>query len=406
MVNKTQSLAALLLAAAYFSSTVSSAGFPPLTEAQSLSAEAHYQQYCALCHGEDRQGNVNDHAPSLRSKSLMTSGLYEMIYTTAYGRFGTPMAAYIDEMGGPMTKPEIIYLARWLQSFVDVEPYTTVFDAVVGDAEVGKELYAEHCASCHGVNGEGGTGTALGNQAMLSLATDNFLRYAIEHGREGTDMVAFGEILSDDEIDAVTAFLRSRASGWTVEKPVLRPPPRPGDYVLNPDSPTAEFSLKDDLYVLSADLLKALQNNKRIVLLDTRSMSQWQVYNIEGSVPIPYYSDIRHLDEFVKDLPDDGTMIVTYCACPRSAAELVNTKLRDLGITNTAVLWEGVRGWVSLGYPVVRGQMAGAVTMQAVGDEADDSQYGVIGRSTNPSTAPTSSQSAQPHQPPNSPARD
>jgi len=336
----------------------------------------------------------------------MTSGLYEMIYTTAYGRYGTPMAAYIDEMGGPMTKPEIINLARWLQSFVDVEPYSTVFDAVVGDAEVGKGLYAEHCASCHGVNGEGGTGTALGNQAMLSLATDKFLRYAIEHGREGTDMVAFGEILSDDEIDAVTAFLRSRASGWTVEKPVLRPPPEPGEYVLNPDSPTAEFSLKDDLYVMSADLLEALQNNSRIVLLDTRSMSRWQVYNIEGSVPIPYYTDIRDLDGFVKDLPDDGTMIVTYCACPRAAAELVNTKLRELGVTNTAVLWEGVRGWVALGYPVVRGQMAGAVTMPAVGEEANDSQYSVAGRPTNPPTAPPPSQPPQPHPQPNNQAHD
>lgn len=55
------------------------------------------------------------------------------------------------------------------------------------------------------------------------------------------------------------------------------------------------------------------------------------------------------------DLPTDGTWIVLYCECPRAAAESVNKRLRDRGFTNTAVLWEGIGRWVSLGYPVSRG---------------------------------------------------
>lgn len=347
------------LAVLVLSDLVYSAEPPPLSEEQSAAAAANYQQYCALCHGENRQGHVNDHAPSLRSQSLMTSGMYEMVNATAYGRFGTPMAAYVDEMGGPMTRREIVDLVRWLRSHVAVDSYKTTDEPVTGDPDLGKAVYAEHCASCHGENGEGGTGTALGNQAMLSLTTDRFIRYAIEHGRDGTEMAAFGEVLSDEQIDGVTAFLRSRATGWEIEQPVLRSPPEAGDYVLNPGSPKAEFDLKDDLYVMSTDLLEALQNGERIVLLDTRTVSQWQIYNIEGSVPIPYYTDYGELDSFLKDLPDDGTMILTYCACPRAAAERVNAMIRELGFTNTAVLWEGIRGWVSLGYPVHRGKTRG-----------------------------------------------
>ncbi len=367
MIDKNRYRIVSVLAALAVSAPALSAQPPQLSEEQSAAAAANYQQYCALCHGEDRQGHVNDHAPSLRSTSLMTSGMREIYFTTSYGRFGTPMAAYLDEMGGPMTKYEIRDLTLWLQSHVATEPYTPSYDAVDGDIDVGKKIYAEQCASCHGQNGEGGTGTALGNQAMLSLTTDNFLRYAIEHGRDGTEMAAFGETLSDEEIDGVTAFLRSRATGWTVEKPVLRSPPPAGDYVLNPDSPKAEFNLKDDLYVMSADLLEALQARKRIVLLDTRSPAQWQVYNIEGSVPIPYYTEYSELDTFLQDLPDDGTMIVTYCACPRAAAERVNTMIRELGFTNTAVLWEGIRGWVSFGYPVYQGQTTAEVQPAATG---------------------------------------
>jgi hypothetical protein len=33
-------------------------------------------------------------------------------------------------------------------------------------------------------------------------------------------------------------------------------------------------------------------------------------------------------------------------------------KLREGGVQNTAVLWEGIQGWVSLGYPVVPGNAA------------------------------------------------
>ena len=334
-----------------------------LTEEQTTAAAANYQQYCALCHGKDREGYANDHAPSLRSKSLMTSGSSEMIYATAYGRLGTPMAGYLDDIGGPMTLREVVYLIRWLQSQVDTESYARTFDAIVGDVEVGKRVYAEDCASCHGENGEGGTGTALGNSAMLSLSSDAFLKYAIVNGRDGTKMPAFGEVLLEEEINGVTAFLRSRSTGWTVEKPVIRKPPQVGDYILNPESPPAEFELKDDVYVMSADLLKAMQEKRRMVLLDTRAMSQWQMVNLEGSVPLPYYTQYEGIEALAKELPDDDTIIVTYCECPRAAAEHVNAKLREQGLSNTAVLWEGIRGWVALGYPVFRGETNGMADM-------------------------------------------
>ena len=90
-----------------------------------------------------------------------------------------------------------------------------------------------------------------------------------------------------------------------------------------------------------------------MIVLDTRVMSMWQIAHIEGSVPIPYYYE--GFDGLAKELPEDGIWIVSYCECPRSAAESVTRKLRDRGISNTAVLWEGIRGWIALGYPVTSG---------------------------------------------------
>jgi cbb3-type cytochrome c oxidase subunit III len=329
--------------------------FPELTEAETKQANAMYQQYCSLCHGAERQGHVNDGAPSLRTESLIAAGFPEhLLYAIAYGRRGTPMAAFLDEVGGPLTEDEILLLVRWLQEQSGFFPFDLPLDPVEGDVALGSEIYARDCAECHGANGEGGKGTALGNPAMLALTTDEFLKFTIQHGREGTEMQAFGEKLQPEEINAVTAFLRSKAGGWSVERPVYVAPPTPDRYVLNPDSPDPEWTLKDGRYVMSADLYQALQDKRKLMLLDTRVSSMWQMAHIEGAVSIPFYYD--QFDALVPDLPTDGTWIVSYCECPRAAAESVERKLRARGFNNTAVLWEGIQGWISLGYPVSMGQ--------------------------------------------------
>jgi mono/diheme cytochrome c family protein/rhodanese-related sulfurtransferase len=329
---------------------------PPMSEKEAMAAAADYQNYCALCHGQDRQGYANDDAPSLRSESLFISGYpNHIMLTVSYGRRGTPMGAYAQEAGGPLDQRSLRRLVTWLGDQVDVEPDEQFPSVVEGDIALGEHVFAQECAVCHGDNGGGEIAPAIGNPAMLSVTTDNFIRYAIENGRDGSDMPAFGEILEPEEINAVTAFLRSKAGGWNTEAPILRAPPGRDQWVLNPEAAAPGFELKDELYVKAADLNQALQENRRLVLLDPRVTSMWQMAHIEGSVPIPYYFD--DFENLARDLPSDGTWIVTYCECPRAAAESVDRKLRAQGLKNTAVLWEGIQGWVSLGYPVAVGQV-------------------------------------------------
>jgi mono/diheme cytochrome c family protein/rhodanese-related sulfurtransferase len=332
---------------------------PEQTEEEAKAAAANYRKYCSLCHGADRQGYVNNRAPSLRSRQLLSTGFpMHMAATTAYGRRGTPMGGYLDEIGGPMTMDEIGGIMLWLRAREEVELVDLPRDLVSGDVAAGEKVYARECATCHGAYGEGGIGTALGNPGMLSMTTDPFLRYAIEHGRDGTEMPAFGDVLSEEEMDAVTAFLRSRAAGWSLENTVLRAPPTADEYVLNPDSPAPAFELMGGLYVRAGDLLTALESKRRMVLLDTRVMSLWQMAHIEGAVPLPYHYDYNDLGSLAEDIPADGTWIVLYCESPRAVAESVRQRLLKRGFENTAVLWEGLGGWTSLGYPVIRGEIA------------------------------------------------
>jgi cytochrome c oxidase cbb3-type subunit III len=328
---------------------------PPraLTPEQEQVASANYQKYCTLCHGKDREGHANDHAPSLKAKSLFESGVpHSILRPISYGRQGTAMGGYLDDVGGPMTEDEVWDLTYWLFWQSGAERVKLTEHAVEGDVQRGEVVYQQNCATCHGKNGEGVTAPALGNQSALAHNKDEFIRYAIEMGREGSDMVSFADKLSEADINNVTAFIRSKASGWTMEKTILHALPGPDEYVLNPENDDPEFTLADDMYVSSKDLFQALQDKKKMILLDTRVVSVWQRAHIEGAIPFPYYSE---LDEKIKDLPKD-VQIVGYCSCPRAATEYVVKQLRELGYGKTAVLYEGIFGWMNLGYPVMRAE--------------------------------------------------
>ena len=322
-----------------------------LTPEQSARAAANYKKYCVQCHGDDRQGHVNDHAPSLRAKSLLESGVpHAILRPLSYGRQGTAMGGYLDEVGGPMTLDETWDLTYWLYEQSGVKRVAMSLDPVHGDIAKGAQLYRQECARCHGAEGEGVSAPALGNPSALAHNSDEFIRYAIRNGRDGSEMAAYQDKLAAEDIDNVTAFLRSRASGWTDERPVLQALPTPDKYVVNPTGEDPQFTLDQGVYVSSAQLFRALQEKKRLVVFDTRVTSVWQVAHIEGSFPLPYYADFTKVTAL---LPKD-VMIVGYCSCPRATAEIVIGELKKHGYTKVAVLYEGIFGWMKLGYPVTR----------------------------------------------------
>jgi cytochrome c oxidase cbb3-type subunit 3 len=193
-----------------------------LTKEQSVTAAANYKKYCVMCHGENREGHAADHAPSLRAKSLFESGVpHAILRPLSYGRQGTAMGGYLDEIGGPMTLDETWDLTYWLFEQSRVKRVPLTLDAVHGDVVRRAEIYDKQCSRCHGKEGERVTAPALGNPSALAHNSDAVIRYAIQNGRDGSEMISFKKQLSPADIDNVTAYLRSRASGWTDEKPVL-----------------------------------------------------------------------------------------------------------------------------------------------------------------------------------------
>jgi mono/diheme cytochrome c family protein/rhodanese-related sulfurtransferase len=82
---------------------------------------------------------------------------------------------------------------------------------------VGAALYAKYCTLCHGADGTGymaDNAPSLVSHHFLRSATDEFLTQGIHMGRPGTAMSAYGMArggpLSDNDIAAIVAFLRSK----------------------------------------------------------------------------------------------------------------------------------------------------------------------------------------------------
>lgn len=316
-------------------------------------AEQNYQKYCALCHGADREGGAADHAPSLTSKSLMsTIPLNFLASSIGFGRPNTAMAPYLADSGGPMSMREIFTMASWLKYKAGHETIELSMEAIDGDLKTGARLFAQKCAECHGSKAEGLTAPALANPAFLAFATDAYIKYAIENGREDTEMLAFKRQLSEEQMNDLTAYIRSLTSGWSHEPKELSPYPEPKDYVTNPAGERPDFSLKQGRYVPMAQVAKALKEKNRIVLLDTRTSSEWHNAHIPGAIPIPYYISE---DKVAKGLPKDDTWIIAYCSCPHAASDKVIDMLRKKGYKHTAVIDEGFFNWINAGHPIIGG---------------------------------------------------
>ena len=115
-----------------------------------------YARYCALCHGTDREGYAADEAPSLRSPELMGAAPGGFLWSAiSYGRPGTPMAAFADTQGGPLSHDAQHALMDWLDKSAKVIRNPGKDEPIEGVVVAGAEVYATNCAGCHGEKGEG-----------------------------------------------------------------------------------------------------------------------------------------------------------------------------------------------------------------------------------------------------------
>jgi cytochrome c oxidase cbb3-type subunit 3 len=195
-----------------------------------------YVRHCAVCHGEKGVGGVGT---PLALPSFLESVEDDFLRKTIrHGRPGRVMPAF-SRLSDAQLDALVGHIRGW--SGKPAPEFSS--SPIKGDIAHGRELYAVHCADCHGENGEGGHGTGvtysrprdlpiiapgLNNAGFLTAAKDEMLRYTLVHGRSGTPMDPMQEEgLSEQDINDVVAFIRSFEDGLQPDDAVVKAVPAP-----------------------------------------------------------------------------------------------------------------------------------------------------------------------------------
>ncbi|RPI32744.1 MAG: hypothetical protein EHM70_08140 [Chloroflexota bacterium] len=179
-----------------------------------------YSENCAVCHGQNGEGRVG--ATLAKDWPSIRPGL-QVENTIRNGVEGSPMPAWSQENGGPLSDEEIealvVYILSWETGGVPqltpgptatARPPISPVPEVEGDPNQGAVLFDQNCAVCHGPDGRGRVGANLARD-WSSIRPDLQVKTTIEKGVEGSAMPAWsqenGGPLSEQEINHLVAFV-------------------------------------------------------------------------------------------------------------------------------------------------------------------------------------------------------
>ena len=135
------------------------------------------------------------------------TGVYALIYVVAYYGFGVQIPPLPHEpastlVAGNVPAPSAPAAADEAQSM----------RAKLKDATVlakGSEIYTGKCAPCHGAQGGGIIGPNLTDDNWVHGGTLVQIKHVIENGVVEKGMMAWKGMLSQDDLQAVTVYIRS-----------------------------------------------------------------------------------------------------------------------------------------------------------------------------------------------------
>lgn len=197
--------------------------------------------HCMACHSsrnalgasnEDGRGGLiavqNWYAPSLNSPreagvaGWSTNEIVSLLQTgrSAHGTATGPMAEVVFRSTQHLASEDLQAMAKYLQSL----PQSTASPARIKTADfavstLGAKVYEQHCASCHGKQGEGASGLyppLAGNRAVTLESPVNLIQMVLQGGFAPSTagnprpfgMPPFRQTLSDAEVAAVVTHLR------------------------------------------------------------------------------------------------------------------------------------------------------------------------------------------------------
>ncbi len=183
-----------------------------------------YAQNCVACHGADGLGT--NLAPALNDQTVREKSLDELDRTIRYGVPGTLMAGWENAITFEELNAALTLINRWdeVAEGAIPEPEAPV-PVTVESLELGADLFSTNCARCHASEGQGTPrAPSLNVKGYLEETNDAVLQQIIALGVPETAMPAWGDKMTEAEIQAIVGFIRS----WEPTAPAVAEPVRGG----------------------------------------------------------------------------------------------------------------------------------------------------------------------------------
>jgi mono/diheme cytochrome c family protein len=195
---------------------------PDLGEAERL-----FLQNCSSCHGNLGEGGANPGrtgdiiAPISTAEYLATRDDATLRAIISQGQPNFGMSPFADTFGGPLNSEQVDLLVAYLRAWEVSPPVELPPDVPTapGSGEDAAGVFVALCSQCHGASGEGGVGPAF-DSAWQASNSDQQIFDATNLGHPATAMIAWGEILTSQQIEDLVAHIRTLTGEATGSGPL------------------------------------------------------------------------------------------------------------------------------------------------------------------------------------------
>ena len=211
-----------------------------------------YGHFCQVCHGDRGQGVQSDEMtgtpPDLTvPKNQTTLTRERMIASVTKGRHGSVKAGFADRITAENIGAVVDYIRLVMIPSLPKSPSDKQVPAIAqatpgaktpasqlptaptesdmslplpkklkGNAQLGKQFFMANCATCHGIEGDAQGPRAYFINPKVRNFKDDYSRVtlnrpriflSVSDGRPGTEMPAWGKVLTEQEIANITEFV-------------------------------------------------------------------------------------------------------------------------------------------------------------------------------------------------------
>ena len=179
---------------------------------------------CIACHGSDGLGTAI--APALNDPLVREKTADELTRTVTLGSPGTLMAGWQNALTSEEIAALVTLVQRWDEVPAGILPAPNVPIPVTEESlALGSQLFSQNCSRCHGPEGQGTQrAPALNVKSFLTDTSDLAIQQIVTQGVPGTAMPAWGDRMTEAEIQAIVGFVRQ----WEPTAPEVATPTRAG----------------------------------------------------------------------------------------------------------------------------------------------------------------------------------